>query len=413
MLGIWQIERYRFVKNIMFSPPDISQREIDLVEEVLRSGWITTGKKTKEFENKLSEYCGTEKTACLNSATAALELALRLMGIGEGDEVIVPAYTYTASASPVIHVGATLVLVDVIKDTYELDYRQVAEKINERTKAIIPVDIAGIPMDYKHLYEIVEEKKHLFSPKNELQSSMGRVAVIADSAHGLGAVRDGMKTGRLADITTFSFHAVKNLTTAEGGALTWNTGLFDSEELYHQIQLLSLHGQSKAALDKTMLGKWEYDIVSASYKCNMTDISAALGLGQLERYDKMIKRRHEIIKYYDTALADLNVDTAKHIGENYTSSGHLYLTRTRGISERERNLIIDEMAQSGIACNVHYKPLPMMTAYKNLGFDIKDFPNSYKQYENEITLPLHTLLGDDDVEYIAEKFSDCVKKYSK
>lgn len=401
------------MKNIMFSPPDISQREIDLVEEVLRSGWITTGKKTKEFENRLSEYCGTEKTACLNSATAALELALRLLGIGEGDEVIVPAYTYTASASPVLHVGAELVLVDVVENTYELDYSQVAEKINAKTKAIIPVDIAGIPMDYGRIYEIVEEKKHLFSPKNELQASMGRVAVIADSAHGLGAVKDGMKTGRLADITTFSFHAVKNLTTAEGGALTWNYGLFDSEEVYRQIQLLSLHGQSKAALDKTMLGKWEYDIVSASYKCNMTDISAALGLGQLERYDKSLKRRHEIIDRYDTALADLNVDAAKHIGKNYMSSGHLYLTRTTGIDERTRNLIIEEMAQSGIACNVHYKPLPMMTAYKNLGFDIKDFPNSYRQYENEITLPLHTLLSDDDVEYITDKFSACVEKYSK
>ncbi len=397
----------------MFSPPDISQREIDLVEEVLRSGWITTGKKTKEFENKLSEYCTTEKTACLNSATAALEIALRLLGIGDGDEVIVPAYTYTASASPVLHVGARLVLVDVANDTYEFDYDRLAEKVSEKTKAIIPVDIAGIPTDYKRIYEIVEDKKHLFKPENELQEKIGRVSVISDSAHGLGAMRYGVKTGRLADITTFSFHAVKNLTTAEGGALTWNGELFDSDDVYHQIQLLSLHGQSKAALDKTVLGKWEYDIVSPAYKCNMTDISAALGLGQLERYDKMLKRRHEIIKYYDEAFTNLKLDTAKHMGNDYISSGHLYLTRVGGIDAEARNLLINEMAQCGIACNVHYKPLPMMTAYKKLGFDIEDFPASYRQYENEITLPLHTLLTDGDVEYIAEKFSDCVKKHSK
>ncbi len=398
--------------NIPFSPPDITEAEINEVCEALRSGWITTGPRTKEFERRLAEYCGTEKVACLNSATAALELNLRVLGIGEGDEVIVPAYTYTASASAAIHVGAKVVFIDSKPDSFEMDYDLMEEAINEKTKAIIPVDLAGIVCDYDRIYAAVENKKHLFAPANDIQRAMGRAAVVADCAHALGAMKNGKKAGQIADFTSFSFHAVKNLTTAEGGAATWKTisGIGD-DELYKQYMLYSLHGQSKDALAKTKAGAWEYDIVGPWYKCNMTDITAAIGLKQLERYPALIERRKEIIKKYNAMCDSLGIAYLGHYGENHSSSGHLYITRIPGITEETRNAIITEMAEKGIACNVHYKPLPMMTAYKNLGYDIADFPNAYNFFKNEITLPLHTKLTDNDVKIVCENFSEVVKKF--
>ncbi len=396
--------------KIPFSPPDISELEISEVCEALRSGWITTGPRTKELEKKVAEYVGTEKAVCLNSQTACAEMALRLLGIGEGDEVIVPAYTYTASASVVCHVGAKLVLIDCQTDSLEMDYDALENAVTENTKAVIPVDIAGIPCDYDRVFEIVERKKHLFSPNTDIQKAIGRVAVLADTAHSFGAVRNGIKTGNLADFSSFSFHAVKNLTTAEGGALTWRTidGI-DNEELYKKLQLLSLHGQSKDALAKTQLGAWEYDIIGPWYKCNMTDVAASIGLKQFERYGEMLERRKEIIKRYDTALRPLGVETLEHYTDCYSSSGHLYLTRIPNITPEKRNEIIIKMAENGVACNVHYKPLPMLTAYKNLGFDINDYPNAYNRFANEISLPLHTCLTDEQVEYVIEKFCDIIK----
>lgn len=398
--------------RISFSPPDISDSEISGVEEVLRSGWITTGPSTKQFENKIANFCETEKAAALGSATAALELILRILGVGAGDEVITSAYTYTASASPALHCGAKLVLADTAADSYEMDYDRLPDLINENTKAIIPVDLGGICCDYDRIFEIVNSKKALFRPANKIQEAIGRVAVIADSAHAFGAVRKGRKAGSIADFSSFSFHAVKNLTTAEGGAAVWRRidGV-DSEEIYREFQLLSLHGQSKDALAKTGLGSWEYDILYPAYKCNMTDIAAAIGLKQLERYPDMLARRREIINRYDEAFRPLGIVTAQHYGEDYASSGHLYLTRVPGITQEQRNEIIYRMAEKGIAANVHYKPLPMMTAYRNLGFDIADYPNAYAQFENEITLPLHTKLTDGQVSYICEIFTDTVRDY--
>lgn len=398
--------------NIPFSPPDITEAEISEVCEALRSGWITTGPRTKEFERRLAEYCGTAKVACLNSATAALELNLRVLGISEGDEVIVPAYTYTASASAAIHVGAKVIFIDSKPDSFEMDYDLMEAAINEKTKAIIPVDLAGIVCDYERIYATVENKKHLFKPSNDIQKAMGRIAVCADCAHALGATKNGKNAGQIADFTSFSFHAVKNLTTAEGGAATWKTidGI-DNEELYKQYMLYSLHGQSKDALAKTKAGAWEYDIVGAWYKCNMTDITAAIGIRQLERYPSLMQRRKEIIGKYNEMCDSLGIAYLNHYGENHSSSGHLYITRIPGITEETRNNIITEMAERGIACNVHYKPLPMMTAYKNFGWDIADFPNAYNYFKNEITLPLHTKLSDDDMKTVCENFSEVVKKY--
>lgn len=399
-------------RNILFSPPDISELEIKEVVEALRSGWITTGPKTKEFERRIAEYCNVNKAVCLNSQTACAEMALRILGIGEGDEVVVPAYTYTASASVVYHVGAKVVFVDVQKDSLEINYEELEKAITEKTKAIIPVDLAGIPCDYNKIFAIVENKKSLFKPNNEIQKAIGRVAICADAAHAFGAIWNGEKVGSIADFTSFSFHAVKNLTTAEGGALTWRTipGI-DNEEIYHQLQLYSLHGQNKDALAKTKLGAWEYDIKGTWYKCNMTDIHAGIGLAQLSRYDEILKRRKEIITRYDNAFRPLGVKTLNHYTENHQSSGHLYITRVPNITLEQRQEIIIKMAEAGIACNVHYKPLPMMTAYVNLGFDIKDYPNSYEQFENEITLPLHTCLTDEDVEYVIENYMRIVKEY--
>lgn len=400
--------------NVPFSPPDISEKEIENVVEVLKSGWVTTGPKTKEFENKIAQYCGnsSKKAVCLNSATACMEMALRLFGIGEGDEVITSAYTYTASASVVCHVGAKIVLVDTKKDSFEMDYEKLADAINEKTKAVIPVDIAGVMCDYEKIFEIVNNKKGLFKAKNEYQEKLGRVLVLADSAHGFGAEYKGKKSGSVADFTSFSFHAVKNLTTAEGGALTWNSvpGI-DDDEIYKKFMLLSLHGQSKDALAKTQLGAWEYDIVAPYYKCNMTDIMAAIGLGQLERYPDMLARRKEIIEKYDEALSLLGIKTLKHYSGDCSSSGHLYLSRVLGITKEERNEIIIKMAEAGIVCNVHYKPLPMHTAYKNLGFDISDYPEAYNMFVNEISLPLNTCLTDEMVGYVIDNYTRIVKKY--
>ncbi len=398
--------------NIPFSPPDITEAEIAEVCEALRSGWITTGPRTKEFERRIAAFCGTQKAACLNSATAALELNLRVLGIGEGDEVIVPAYTYTASASAAIHVGAKVVFVDSSPDSFEADYEKLAAAITSKTKAIIPVDLAGIICDYDKIYAAVESKKHLFTPSNSIQSTIGRIAVVADCAHALGATRNGKNAGEIADFSSFSFHAVKNLTTAEGGAAVWKSieGISD-EELYRQYMLFSLHGQSKDALAKTKAGAWEYDIVGPWYKCNMTDITAAIGLKQLERYPGLMARRKEIIAKYDEVCDKLGVMHLEHYGKNHSSSGHLYITRIPGITEETRNCIITEMAERGIAANVHYKPLPMMTAYKNLGFDIADFPNAFEYFKNEITLPLHTKLTDAEVEYVAENFAEVIKKH--
>lgn len=385
-----------------------------MVTDVLDSGWITTGPRTKEFENLISKCCNTPKTVCLNSATACMEMALRISGIGPGDEVIVPAYTYTATASSVCHVGARPVMVDCAPDTYEMDYTKVAEAITERTKAVMPVDLGGVVCDYSRIYEAVESKKQLFRPKNDIQKVFGRVIVIADAAHAFGAKWHGKMCGEIADFTSFSFHAVKNLTTAEGGALTWRPkeGL-DNEAIYKQLQLLSLHGQSKDALAKTQLGAWEYDIVAPYYKCNMTDIMAGIGLAQLKRYPELLYRRRQIIEKYDSALSGYNVKVLKHYGPNYSSSGHLYLVRLDGKDTDYRNAVIVKMAERGIACNVHYKPLPMMTAYKNLGFDIKNYPNAYNQYKNEVTLPLHTHLSDDDVQYVTENFTDIISELKK
>lgn len=405
---------FEIKRMIPFSPPDISESEINEVSEALRSGWITTGPRTKQLEKNIAEWIGTEKCVCLNSQTACAEMALHIMGIGEGDEVIVPAYTYTASASVVAHVGAKIVMIDVGKNSLEMDYDAMENSITEKTKAIIPVDIAGIPCDYDRIFEIVERKKNLFKPSNEIQKAFGRIAVMADTAHAFGAQLGSDMIGCVADFSSFSFHAVKNFTTAEGGALTWKTipGI-SNEDIYKKLQLLSLHGQSKDALAKTKLGAWEYDIVGTYYKCNMTDVAAAIGLKQFERYPEMLKRRKEIIEKYDAAFRPLGVQTLNHYTENYESSGHLYLTRIPNVTEEQRNEIIVKMAELGVSCNVHYKPLPMHTAYKNLGFDIKYYPNAYNQYANEITLPLHTCLTDDDVEYVIEKYSEVLKDYIK
>ena len=397
---------------IPFSPPDISELEIQEVVAALQSGWITTGPRTKQLERNLAEWIGVEKCVCLNSQTACAEMTLRLLGIGAGDEVITSAYTYTASASVIAHVGAKIILVDTQKDSLEMDYDALEKAINENTKAIIPVDLAGIPCDYERIFQIAERKKNLFRPKGELQSAIGRVIVLADTAHALGAKWHGKMVGSVADFSAFSFHAVKNLTTAEGGVLSWKTipGI-SNEDIYNKLQLLSLHGQTKDALAKTRLGVWEYDIVGTYYKCNMTDIAAAIGLKQFERYPGMLKRRKDIIGLYDAALKPLGVETLDHYTDQRESSGHLYLTRIPGITLAQRNEIIIKMAERGVSCNVHFKPLPMHTAYKNLGFDIADYPNAYAYFENEITLPLHTSLTDADVEYVIERYTEIVKEY--
>lgn len=403
--------------KIPFSPPDMTELEALGASEAIRSGWITTGPKTKEFERQIAEYCHVNKAVCLNSQTACAEMALRLLGIGAEnggssfDEVIVPAYTYTASASVVCHVGAKLVLIDSQTDSLEMDYEALEKAINEHTKAIIPVDLGGIPCDYNQIFAIVENKKNLFKATSAVQEALGRVAICADAAHAFGASWHGKMVGSIVDFSSFSFHAVKNLTTAEGGALTWNIPGIDDEELYHQAQLYSLHGQSKDALAKTQLGAWEYDIVGPWYKCNMTDIMAAIGLAQLSRYKGILERRKEIIGRYDAAFKKLGVQVLPHYTDEHQSSGHLYITRIPGVELEQRQEIIVKMAEAGIATNVHYKPLPMMTAYKNLGFDIKDYPNAYKQFENEITLPLHTKLTDEEVEYVIEKYCEIVEEY--
>lgn len=396
-------------KNIPFSPPDITEEEIAEVVDTLKSGWITTGPKTKLFEKKIAELCHTSKAVCLNSATACAEMALRVLGIGSGDEVITTAYTYTASASVVCHVGATLKLVDTAKDSYEMDYDRLEETITDKTKAIIPVDIGGVMCDYDKILEIVNRKKSLFRASNAIQEKIGRIAIVADAAHAVGAVRGGRHCGEAADFTSFSFHAVKNLTTAEGGAVVWRDieGV-DNEELYRQFMLLSLHGQSKDALAKTQLGSWEYDIVAPYFKCNMTDIMASLGLAQLRRYPAILARRREIIEKYNDGLKNMPVTVLEHYSRNFSSSGHLYLVRVNGKTRKECNEIITRMAERGIATNVHYKPLPMLTAYRNMGFFSEDYPNACALYENAITLPLHTKLTDEDVDYIIETFGECI-----
>ena len=398
--------------NIPFSPPDITESEINEVAEALRSGWITTGPRTKLLEQKLADWIGVKKCVCLNSQTACAEIALHLLGIGAGDEVITCAYTYTASASVVCHVGATLRLIDTQKDRTEMDYDALEAAITEKTKAIIPIDLGGVPCDYDRIFEIVERKKSLFRPSNEIQKAIGRIIVCADTAHALGASRHGKMIGTVADFSGFSFHAVKNFTTAEGGALMWRDipGI-DNEDIYHKLQLLSLHGQSKDAREKTHLGAWEYDIVGTWYKCNMTDIAAALGLVQLERYPSLLERRKEIISRYDRAFRPLGIKTLDHYTEEYSSSGHLYITRVPGITSEQRSEIIVKMAERGVACNVHYKPLPMHTAYRELGFDIDDYPNAYAFFENEITLPLHTCLTDEMVEYVIDSYISIVREY--
>ena len=416
------------LRNVPFSPPDMTEAEAKMAAEAIMSGWITTGPKTKEFEQLIAMCCQTKRSVCLNSATACMEMALRLLGIGPGDEVIVPAYTYTASASVTQHVGATLVLVDAQKDCVEMDYEKMAAAITERTKAVMPVDLGGIVCDYDKVFAAVESKRHLFRPKNEIQKRLGRVAVLADAAHAFGAQWHGKMCGEIADMTSFSFHAVKNLTTAEGGALTWHlefgeepvimdadasvpvvAGETWNEYLYRLSQLFSLHGQNKDALAKTKLGAWEYDVIGPWYKCNMTDITAGIGLAQLKRYPEMLRRRRVIIERYNEGLKDCNVALLNHYGPDHNGSGHLYLVRLLGRTREETNKVIEEMASRGIACNVHYKPLPMMTAYKALGFDIKDYPNAYHLFENEITLPLHTRLTDEDVEYVIENLVEVVK----
>ena len=399
------------MKKVPFSPPDITESEVNLVSEALRSGWITTGPKTKEFERLIAMCCETEQAVCLNSATACMELILRVLDVGPGDEVITSAYTYTATASVTCHVGAKVVMVDTAPDSFEMDYDKLADAITERTKVILPVDLAGVVCDYDKIFAAVESKKHLFSPANDIQKAYGRVIVLADAAHAFGAKWHGKMCGEIADFTSFSFHAVKNLTTAEGGALTWrNHDGVDNESLYKQFQLLSLHGQNKDALAKTRLGAWEYDIVAPYYKCNMTDVMAGIGLAQLKRYPEMLYRRRQIIERYNEGLKGRDVQVLDHFGDDHSSSGHLYLVRLLGEDVEYRNAVIERMAERGIACNVHYKPLPMMTAYKNLGFDIVDYPNAYNQYHNEITLPLHTSLTDEDVEYVISNFVDIISK---
>lgn len=393
--------------KIPFSPPLIIQEDIDSVVEVLKSGWITTGPKTKEFEKALASFCHTSKVACLNSATAAMELTLRLLGIGEGDEVITCAYTYTASASVIHHVGAKIVLVDVKAGTYEMDLKQLADKITDKTKAIIAVDLAGIMCDYSAIKDVVLAKKDLFKANNELQAKLGRIAIIADAAHSLGAISHGKISGEVADFTSFSFHAVKNLTTAEGGALTWNLPeQFDDEAIYKDLMILSLHGQTKDALAKSGLSSWEYDILSPAYKCNMTDINAALGLSQLKRYEATLNYRFELIALYNELLKDTKIKPIVHSGKDFKSSGHLYITNVEGYSLEERNDLIIKLAEQGIATNVHYKPLPLLSAYQNLGFKIEDYPNSYAMYQNELTLPLNCTMSLDDVRYIATKLKE-------
>ena len=398
--------------KVPFSPPDISESEIEEVAEALRSGWITTGPRTKRLEKLVASYVGTRKCVCLNSQTACAEMALRLLGVKEGDEVITSAYTYTATASVVCHVGAELVLVDTQKNAYEMDYDALERAITKKTKVIIPVDLGGVPCDYDRIFDLVERKSALFSPTNDLQSAYGRVIVMADAAHAFGARRQGRMAGALADISNFSWHAVKNFTTAEGGCMTWRSvGGIDDEEIYRTLQLLSLHGQSRDALDKSRLGAWEYDILGPWYKCNMTDITAAIGLGQFERYPAMLARRKEIIEYYDRVLKPLGILVLDHYTEDYESSGHLYLTRIPGITLAQRGEIIDKMAEAGVACNVHYKPLPMHTAYRRLGFRIEDFPNAYALFANEITLPLHTSLTDEMVAYVADNYARILRGY--
>ena len=399
------------LRNIPFSPPDMTEAEANEVREAILSGWITTGPKTKEFERLIAICCQTKKAVALNSATAAMELGLRGLGVGEGDEGSVPAYTYTATASVVHHVGAKIVMVDVAPGSFEIDYDSIADAITERTKVVMPVDLGGVMCDYDRVFAAVESKRELFRPANDIQKAFGRVVVLADAAHAFGARRHDRMCGEVADFTSFSFHAVKNLTTAEGGAITWKSipGI-DDEWLYKQYQLLSLHGQSKDALAKTQLGAWEYDIVAPDYKCNMTDISAAIGLVQIRRYAELLHRRRQIVERYNEALKDCNVQVLNHYGDDHQSSGHLYLVRLLGKDCEYRNEVIRKMAERGIACNVHYKPLPMMTAYKNLGFDIKDYPNAYRQFENEVTLPLHTRLTDEDVEYVIGNFCEIISK---
>lgn len=399
--------------QIPFSPPDISELEIEQVTEALRSGWITTGPKTKELERQVADFCGTSRAVCLGSQTACAEMTLRLLGVGKGDEVITSAYTYTATASVVCHVGAKLILVDTQKDSLEMDYAQLEAAITEKTKVVIPIDLAGIPCDYEKIYSIVEKKRAMFHPTNKIQEAIGRVIVMADAAHAFGAkLNDGRMVGSIADFSNFSFHAVKNFTTAEGGAVTWKSieGI-DNEALYHQYQLLSLHGQSKDALAKTQLGAWEYDIVGPWYKCNMTDVAAGIGLAQMQRYKGILARRKEIIEKYNAVFKPVGIEVLEHYNDVHQSSGHLYITRVPGITLNQRHEIIVKMAEAGVACNVHYKPLPMMTAYKNLGFDIVNYPNAYARFENEITLPLHTKLTDEEVEYVIEKYCEIVKEY--
>lgn len=397
--------------NIPFSPPDISDGEINEVIDTLKSGWITTGPKTKELERRLSEFTNTPKTVCLNSATAALELTLRVLGIGEGDEVIVPAMTYTASCSVIYHVGAKAVIVDIAEDSHEMNYDALANAITENTKAVIPVDLAGIPCDYDRIFEVVESKKHLFKARGEYQEKLGRIAVIADGAHALGSTYKDKKIGSVADFTTFSFHAVKNFTTAEGGSVTWKQNEnFDNEELYREYQIYSLHGQTKDALAKTKAGSWEYDIVIPGYKCNLTDIAASIGLVQLDRYPKLLERREDIISQYNKGFEGTRITALSHSSEDYKSCGHLYITHIEGATFEQRGEIIVKMAERGISCNVHYKPLPLLTAYKNLGFDIEKYPNAYNYYVKEITLPLHTRLSDEDVAVIIENFKEIVEE---
>lgn len=397
------------MRKIPFSPPDMTESEVIEVSEALHSGWITTGPRTKEFEKLISMCCQTEKSVCLNSATACMELILRVLGVGPGDEVITSAYTYTATASVTCHVGAKVVMVDTAPDSFEMDYEKLVDAITEHTKVVMPVDLGGVVCDYDKIFAAVENKRHLFKPANDIQKAIGRVVVLADAAHAFGAQWHGKMCGEIADFTSFSFHAVKNLTTAEGGALTWRPikGV-DNEWLYKQFQLLSLHGQNKDALAKTKLGAWEYDIIAPNYKCNMTDIMAAIGLAQLKRYPEMLRRRRLIIERYNDALKDCNVQVLNHYGEDHSSSGHLYLVRLLGKDCECRNNVIEKMAERGIACNVHYKPLPMMTAYKALGFDINDYPNAYNQYRNEVTLPLHTCLSDEDVKYVITNFKEII-----
>ena len=397
--------------NIPFSPPDISDGEINEVIDTLKSGWITTGPKTKELERRLSEFTNTPKTVCLNSATAALELTLRVLGIGEGDEVIVPAMTYTASCSVIYHVGAKAVIVDIAEDSHEMDYDALADAITENTKAVIPVDLAGIPCDYDKIFEVVESKEHLFKANSEYQEKLGRVAVVADGAHALGSTYKGKEIGSVADFTTFSFHAVKNFTTAEGGSVTWKENEnFDNEELYREYQIYSLHGQTKDALAKTKAGSWEYDIVIPGYKCNLTDIAASIGLVQLDRYPKLLERREDIIDQYNKGFEGTRIKPLSHSSEDYKSCGHLYITHVEGATFEQRGKIITKMAERGISCNVHYKPLPLLTAYKNLGFNIENYPNAYNYYVKEITLPLHTRLSDEDVAVIISNFKEIVEE---